>query len=315
MKLLDRIFQAPELQDAPPVLVDVGAAGGVTPIWRTIARYSIGLGFEPDARDASKLRGGNPAFRRWFYCEGLAAPSAEAGATKPFYLTRSPHCSSLLKPRNDRLQDWCFADLFDVTGRTAVAATTLHAALSAHGLRGIDWLKCDTQGLDLSLFLSLPPEWRRELLAVEFEPGLIDAYEGEDKLWRTLHMMESEPFWICDLEVGKYPRGNKAVLRDELGPWVDKWLPRLAPVSPTHANVRYLRNLGDTLDRRALLLLWVFADLLRQHAHALMVAQAGAARFGPELFDEMARVSRGRLRTSMLRQFPRWLWHRLGLPG
>lgn len=315
MNLLDRIFEAPELRDSPPVLVDVGAAGGVTPTWRTIARYSIGVGFEPDARDAGKLRGGNPAFRRWIYCDGLAAPSAAAGARLPFYLTRSPHCSSLLRPRNDVLQEWCFAEMFDVTGTSSVMATTLSAALSANGLRRIDWLKCDTQGLDLSLFLSLPREWRRETLAVEFEPGLIDAYEAEDKFWRTLQAMEAEPFWISDLEIGKYPRGKKAVLRDELGSWVDKWLARLAPVAPTHVNVRYLRNLDEALDRRALLLLWVFADLLRQHAQALMVARAGAARFGPELFAEMVRVSRGRLRTAMLRRFPRWLWHRLGLPG
>lgn len=68
MKLLDRIFQAPELKDAPPVLVDVGAAGGAAPIWRSIARYSIGIGFEPDRRDTGKLSVPNTAFKRWIYC-------------------------------------------------------------------------------------------------------------------------------------------------------------------------------------------------------------------------------------------------------
>lgn len=317
MNLLDRIFQAPELRAAPPVLVDVGAAGGVAPIWRTIAKYAIGVGFEPDARDAAKLAGDNRAFKKWIYCAGLVAPDVTRGTQKKFYLTRSPHCSSLLRPRNDQLQDWSFADFFVVERMGEVTAVTLQAALAANGLGGVDWLKCDTQGLDLSLFMSLSAEWRSRTLAVEFEPGLIDAYEGEDKLWRTLQTMDGEPFWICDLDVGRYPRGNNAVLGELLGEKNLKWLPRLAPSAPVYTNVRYLRSLGGAggaLDRRGLLLAWVFADLLGQHSHALMVAREGATRFGPELFEDMLRTSRRHLRWAMARRLPGWLWRRLGLP-
>lgn len=318
MTLLDRIFATPELVAAPPVLVDVGAAGGVTPVWRKIARYAIGVGFEPDARDAARLTDDNRVFKKWVYCAGLVAPSGEGGSERKFYLTRSPHCSSLLKPRHDLLADWCFAGLFAVDRIGAVPAVTLHAGLTASGLSGVDWLKCDTQGLDLSIFLSLPEAWRRRVLAVEFEPGLIDAYEGEDKCWRTLREMEGEPFWLAELQIGASPRGNSAALREELGEWADKWLYRLAPGAPAYVNARYLRRIGEAvppLDRRGLLLAWVFADVLGQHAHGLMVAREGRARFGRELFEEMGKVSRRRLRGAMLRQFPRWLWRRLGLPA
>ena len=299
------------------MLVDVGAAGGVAPIWRTIAKYAIGVGFEPDARDAAKLTATNRAFKQWIYCEGLVAPETKEGEQKPFFLTRSPHCSSLLHPRNDRLQDWSFADYFIVERTGSVAAVTLHGALCAKGLGGIDWLKCDTQGLDLSLFMSLPGDWRSRTGVVEFEPGLIDAYEGEDKLWRTLQVMEAEPFWICDLDVGRYPRGNNAVLGELLGERNLKWLPRLAPSAPVYTNVRYVRSLGGVggeLDRRGLLLAWVFANLLGQHTHALMVAREGTARFGGGLFEDLRRVSRRRLWWAMMQRMPSWLWRRLGLP-
>ena len=318
MSLLDRIFQEPELVAAPPVLVDVGAAGGVASIWRSIARYSIGVGFEPDARDAARLSGTNSAFKRWIYCAGLVAPRTDGGAEQPFYLTRSPHCSSLLRPRHDLLQDWCFADFFSVNRIGSVPAVTLHDALASTGLAGVDWLKCDTQGLDLSIFMSLPADWRSRTLAVEFEPGLIDAYESEDKFWRTLQVMEGEPFWICDLEVCGTPRGNKFVLREELGSWVDKWLPRLAPSAPAYVNVRYLRRVGtagEPLDRRGLLLAWVFANVLGQHAHGLTIAREGRERFGGPLFDAMRDRSRQRLRIAMLKKFPQWLCQRLGLSG
>lgn len=324
MTLLDRIFEEPELREAPPVLVDVGAAGGVAPIWRSIAKYAIGVGFEPDARDVAKLRAANSPFKRWVFCEGLVAPSVADGAQKKLFLTRSPHCSSLLKPRHDLLQDWIFADYFIEERAGSVAAVTLQAGLAANGLRGLDWLKCDTQGLDLSIFLSLPEDWRRQMLAVEFEPGVINAYEGEDKLWRTLQAMETEPFWLCDLQVGRYPRGNNVALTEILGARMAKWLPRTVAGAPVYANVRYLRRLGETdpnrnagaqLDRRGLLLSWVFADLVGQHTHALLVAREGMARFKSELFEEMLSVSRWRLRRAMARRLPAWLWQRFGLPG
>lgn len=316
MSLIDRIFQEPELQAAPPVLVDVGAAGGVTPIWRSIARYSIGVGFEPDARDAGKLSEASRAFGRWIYCEGLVAPSVEGGKHKPFHLTKSPHCSSLLKPRNDLLQDWLFADFFAVQDTTQIPAVTLPAALEANGLQRVDWLKCDTQGQDLSIFLSLPEAWRRRMLAVEFEPGLIDAYEGEDKFWHTLKAMDSEPFWICDLQVCGTQRGNAELFRRTLGPKATRWVSKLAPAAPGWVNVRYLRSVtvdAGQLDRRGLLLGWVFADLLGQHGHGLMVAHEGTNRFGGDLFAQMAARSGRRLRWSMLPKVPGWLWRRLGL--
>lgn len=316
MTLIERIMQSPELRTRPPVLVDVGAAGGVNPLWRSLARYSIGLGFEPDARDAAQLARKKTPFLRWAFCTALVAPSVDPNGVRTFHLTKSPHCSSLLRPRNDRLAEWAFADYFVVEKTTTVPAVTLEAAMKANGLEGIDWLKCDTQGQDLSIFMSLPEAVRRNVLAVEFEPGLIDAYEGEDKFWHTLRDMEHEPFWIADLQVCGTQRGNAERLRARLGEGAPKWVARLAPTSPGWVNVRYLRDVNAEsvgLGRREMLLSWVFADLLGQHANALAVAEEGGRRFGPELFGEMAARSVRGLRWAMARRLPRWLWHRLGL--
>jgi hypothetical protein len=59
-------------------------------------------------------------------------------------------------------------------------ASNVRRALDAHGLGRGDWLKCDTQGIDLQFYLSLPENWRRRMLAAEFEPGLVDVCEKED---------------------------------------------------------------------------------------------------------------------------------------
>ena len=61
-------------------------------------------------------------------------------------------------------------------------------------LSGIDWLKTDSQGTDLRIFNSLRPEVRSRVLAIDIEPGLIDAYVGED-LFVDAHK-ELHPKWV-----------------------------------------------------------------------------------------------------------------------
>jgi hypothetical protein len=314
MSLLERIFAEPELLAAPPVLVDVGAAGGVHPAWRWIARYSIGVGFEPDARDAAALAGASDKFRRWILWPGLVLPELPPGGTATLHLTRSPQCSSTLRPRQDKLGDWAFAEFFEVVETRSFPATTLTAVLAAHQLDRIDWLKCDTQGLDLRIFLSLPAAVRRLVLAVEFEPGLIDAYEGEDKLAEVLAAMQAEPFWLAAMKVGRTPRGSPPLLERHLGKAAVRWVRRSGPAAPAWANVRYLRSMAeepDQLDRRALLLAWVFATITREHGEAMLVAQTGEARFGGPLFAAMLAASVRRLRWAMVRNLPVALWRRL----
>jgi len=313
MSLIDRIFSEPELRAEPPVLVDVGAAGGLHPAWRRIARHCIGVGFEPDAREAAPLGAGPRRFRRWIFCPGLVVPTPMANGQQTFFLTRSPQCSSTLRPDAARLSEWAFAEFFEVTETNLFPSTTLMEALAAQGIGRIDWLKCDTQGLDLKLFLSLPPSWRARMLAVELEPGLIDAYVGEDKLSDVLAAMKGEPFWLADLMVGRTPRGRPGLLAAKLGAGAIKWARRLAPDAPAWANACFLRDLAvapDALDRRACLLSWVFATLLKQHGCALGVAEAGAERFGGALFAELAEASTRRLRWAMVRRLPAALWRR-----
>jgi hypothetical protein len=77
--MIDRILREPEFQSQPLVLVDVGAAGGVHPRWRRIARQAIGVGFEPDARDTAALADANTRFHRWILGQHLVTPQSPEG--------------------------------------------------------------------------------------------------------------------------------------------------------------------------------------------------------------------------------------------
>lgn len=312
MNLIDRIFNEPELRDRPPILVDVGAAGGVHAAWRRITRYSIGVGFEPDARESAPLAAAHRKFLHWIFCPGLAAPSLSAEKSLPFHLTAAPQCSSVLPPQP--LEDWLFADQFAVVETRRFPAVTLVDALAAQKLDRIDWLKCDTQGLDLKLYLSLPEAWRARMLMAEFEPGFIDAYAGEDHVADVLLAMRAEPFWLAEFHVMRTPRARRDLLAKDFSPRGLKWLRRLASPAPGWANLSFQRDVTrqpETLDRRAWLLAWVFAAISRQHGQAVTVARGGEGRFGGELFARMTAASLTHLREDMLRNFPGLVWKRL----
>ena len=311
MSLLDRIFAHPALADAPPVLVDIGASGGVHARWRKFARYAIGVGFEPDQREAGALAPAARQFRRWISCDRIVVAPAGMDSAE-LHLTQSPFCSSTLQPDQAALADWAFAGLFAVERVQRVAATTVAAVLQANGLPRVDWLKCDTQGTDLRIWQSLPGEIRRRALAVEFEPGLIDAYVGEDKFHHVLAAMEAEPFWLAELEVQGTPRGHLAGLERRLGARQARYYRKYGPPAPAWVNALYLHRATDT-DLRGSLLLWVFATDAGQHAFACEVAEAAAQQHQDALCAELVQHSTRSMRHALWATWPRWpalLWQK-----
>ena len=314
MSLLHRVMSEPELVAEPPVLVDVGAAGGMHRAWKALAPYSIGVSFEPDSREAPAPGAAQAGFKEWIFCPGLAVPETTSDGQQELYLTRSPQCSSTLKPDVDSLRDWSFASFFDVVESRRFPATTVMAALQARGIHRIDWLKCDTQGLDLRLFLSLPDAVKRGLISVEFEPGVIDAYRGEDPLAEVLKTMRGHPFWLSELSVVKSARASAQLVAGNLGPALVPWVRRLSPGAPGWVNVRFVREVGlepQALDRRSHLLAWAVATVTGQPGYGLKVAAAGGERYGGELFSDLLRSSAWQLRWSLLRGLPAFVARRL----
>ncbi len=268
--------------DPPPVLVDVGASGAPPRIWQKLARHAVYVGFDPDRRDLHET--GEGAFRRSIVLPEAVTDDPAKGEVL-LHLTRSPHCSSTLEPDSQALAEHLFADLFQVERTATVRATTLSAALSKARLDRIDWLKLDTQGTDMRLVTSLPEAPRRTLLAVDVEPGLIDAYRGEDQFADTHRWLTREGFFLSRLEVRGTARMRPATLAALTGSGVDRRLvERFQRPSPGWCEARYLRTLPalDGLPPRAFDLLAAFAHVDGQHGFCLDLAAAREARFGAD---------------------------------
>jgi hypothetical protein len=284
--LVDRIFQSQELMERPPIVVDIGASGEIHPSWRMFARYAVGVVFDADARETAYLEKADSGFRRLHVVPALVA---ERRAERvPFFFTRSPYCSSSLQPDHAALLDWSFAELFEVERTAELAATDLPSVLADLNLDRVDWFKSDSQGTDLRLFRSLGADLCRRALVAEFEPGIIDAYSGEDKLHDVLRFMDDLPFWVARMEV----RGAQRINVDRVKSLFDPGeLENLRagrsglPESPGWAEITFLNSLEGAPEKRTLLLALAFAIVLEQLGFALEVALRGRSAFGEALFD------------------------------
>src|SRR3989338_9502860 len=103
--------------DIRPVLIDIGSAGAPPWIWKHIRRYSTYVGFDPDSKETSEIQGGS------FYKTITVNKAIESGKQSDevlFYFTKSPHCSSTLKPDTGSLSNYLFSDLFTVETESKV---------------------------------------------------------------------------------------------------------------------------------------------------------------------------------------------------
>jgi hypothetical protein len=279
-------------------LVDIGASGGLPAVWKPIARYSVCLAFDPDSREMAYSE------RLSAYLRQVVVPKVlteKKAGQLDFYLTRSPYCSSFLKPQTDKLKEWAFAPLFDVVSKGRFKAARLPDLLKSLKLGAVDWFKTDSQGTDLRLFKSLSPALQRRVLVAEFEPGILDAYVGEDKLWQLMRHMEGLPFWASDMQV----RGSQRIPA-ELAKGLSRLTVEALPTAAGWAEIHYMNDFrAKSLGLREQLLGWVFATLKSQHGFALKLALQGSERFGDPQFAALAQASRRSARLRFLLQLPK----------
>ena len=303
MSLVDRILARDELREAPPVLVDVGASGHVHPKWRRIAKYSICVAFEPDERELGHVTEAARGFRA-FHTFNRAAAERSDERTR-FHLTASPFCSSRLAPLKDSLENYVFAPLFEVERIVELPTIDVPTALGELGLDRVDWFKCDTQGTDLRLFQSLGDGLVSRVLIAELEPGIIDAYEGEDKLADVMRFMACKSFWMSQLSIEGSQRIQASIAAEELSELERRYLRVSVRPAPGWGEVEYFNDFRDaeTLGMRGFLLGYVFATIRGHHAFALELAVRGKHLFGDRVFDELRGEALRRIRVNLAR-FP-----------
>jgi hypothetical protein len=279
MKIIQKVLGSVYFENKPPVLIDIGASGEINAKWKEIASYSVCIAFDADDREFRISEDTNKTYKRLISFNRIV--TADARTESDFYLTDSPFCSSLLKPAGDKLAPWSFSELFKITKVAKLPVITLTSALAQLDLDYIDWFKTDTQGTDLRLFNSLTNELRDKVLCAEFEPGILDAYEGEDKLYDVMQVMHNKGFWLSRMDV----KGTQRLRSDYAKKIGSFYGNRVIRKSPGWAELYYLKE-PPLKSEREFLLLYIFSVLDKQYGFALELMDAALLRYNDELFSD-----------------------------
>jgi hypothetical protein len=283
MKIIKTILESEFLINDPPVLIDIGASGEINKKWKIIAPYCICIVFDADDREFNITEEVNKTYKKLINFNRVV--TIDPVEKINFYLTVSPFCSSVLEPDPKSLEPWVFRDLFNVQEKKQLPAITLQQVLQQLNIATVDWFKTDTQGTDLRLFRSVLPYLSSPILAVEFEPGIIDAYREEDKLYSVMKEMTENNFWMSSMNVQGVQRLNSDYI-DKIGASICK---RVIRKTPAWAEVTYLKH-PNLESPREFLLLYVFALLERQYGFALEIMTFASKKFSHTLFDDCTKA-------------------------
>lgn len=276
--------------DIEPILVDVGSSGGTPRIWQPIRAYSTYIGFDGDTREIHHPQ--EDEFRHARFVHEVITENGAGEVT--FFLTRSPYCSSTLRPNPTVTDNFLSADSFVVEREQTMRASNLNDVIARLQLDRIDWMKIDTQGTDLRIYNSLRTELRDRMLAIDIEPGLRGAYVGEDLFSNVHNKLTADGFWLSNLKVCGLVRMRKtsmdALVAQKPGMAGDA-LTKFVRPTPGWTECRYLRSLESLAKvgsiQRDYVLLWIFAAIDKQFGFCLDMALEYIRLFGK---DEISQV-------------------------
>ena len=285
--MIEKILNRREFEGQPPVLVDIGASGRFHPEWKILGKFSVCLAFDADEREMGYAQSASGRFRRFVVTPAVV--TEKKPGLSDFYLTKFPFCSSVLRPDSATLEDWAFADFFAVEKKTRLRSENLQQVLKREGLDYVDWFKTDSQGIDLRLFKSLGPRLAKKVLAAEFEPGIINAYHGEDKLHHLLDYMDKGPFWMNSMRLDGVPRVHRKVLKDTLTAAQCRYLHLAVKRSPAYAEVSYLNSMEqrEEFTQRDFLLACAFGLVKGQFGFVLLISRTAQEAFGDPFFRDI----------------------------
>lgn len=290
MNIIDKVLNHDELLKKPPVVLDIGASGEIHKEWESFAKYAICIAFDADDREMGFVENVEAGYKKLVVYNRIVTDGNEKNME--FYLTESPYCSSLLPPDNESLANWSFSELFKVAKKVNLETVGLLSVLNELKVDKIDWFKTDSQGTDLRLFKSLGDDIINKIIVADFEPGIIDAYKGEDKAYKIIELMDDLPFWLSDIEIKGPERVNLSEFEGELSNEEIQYLQYGSSVlrkTPAWAEMSFVNTFDgeEQLEIRDYLLGFVFSYIKEQYGHAFHIVKEGERVFKDPIFSEL----------------------------
>jgi FkbM family methyltransferase len=176
--------------------IDVGAHHGETTLG--YARHNPGLrvfAFEPNLAIATKLMGHAPNY--------IVIPMAvaERDGSAQLHINAFDAASSLLALNEVSLKEWTGGESLKITSTSIVPTIRLDTFMRLADIKAVDYLKIDTQGMDLAVVKSAGsrlPDITKITLEVDIKP--VPLYTGAPSKDEVLAFLNDAGFSLVSVE-------------------------------------------------------------------------------------------------------------------
>jgi FkbM family methyltransferase len=187
-------------QDERICVLDVGARDGLSPNWERLGALVRPVLVEPDPVEAARLT------ERYHNVPGaviLQQGLAESAGRRTLYVTRLPHCSSLLEPNGELLSRWNCAGWFAVEATAEIDCASYAELVEQRLAPNPDIVKIDVQGYEFEVLQGMGSVLD-QCLAVELEAHVLPIYKNQRLLCDIVALLDDRGMSLRGLR----PVGN-----------------------------------------------------------------------------------------------------------
>ncbi|MEE2997842.1 MAG: FkbM family methyltransferase [Pseudomonadota bacterium] len=185
---------APVFRECAFCLWDVGARGGVDPIFAPFAFAIDAVGFEPDPPAFAELSSSGRWRSEKFFETALGGP--DTGST--LNITSDPAGASFLKHDVAIGVRYGLDDLFQVRRTVEIPTVTIDHAMAELGVPAPTLLKLDVEGLELDI-LKGAAEALKGVVAIKLEAGFMRHRFGQPLVGEVIAFLECHGLYAVDL--------------------------------------------------------------------------------------------------------------------
>jgi len=196
------LISSKAFNEAPLVVVDVGARGGFEKHWDCYGDQVELIGFEADVSECERLNQQAQGRKKHFYPFALHRDRDK----KTFYVTAYPSSSGFYPVDMEFWQRFVGKENLSIIKTLEIDTLDLDTFVTENKIDYVDFIKLDTEGSELDILKGATKTLEKSVLGLSVEVEFSPIHKGQPLFCDVDNFLRKIGFNLFDLEVRRYRR-------------------------------------------------------------------------------------------------------------